>query len=153
MPPVAVPSAPPGWLDPNDQRSEYRAYLVTYVDRYGNEGPPSLPSARFGVDQGAAVDVQWQALAVGGWNIQAVRLYRLTASNVGAEQIGLLRMEDFHLVGEFPATVTRFNDTLRNLDLGEPLTTMAFAPPPEELVHLVTESNGTQLAGASGRDI
>lgn len=153
MPPIAVPSAPPVWGGPNDQRSEYRAYVVTYVDRYGNEGPPSLPSARFGVDEGAAVNVQWEALAVGGWDIQAVRLYRLTASDVGAEQIGLPRMENFHLAGEFPATVTRFTDTLSNLDLGEPLTTMAFAPPPEDLAYLVAEPNGTQLAGASGRDI
>lgn len=153
MPPLAVPSAPPGWMGPNDQRSEYRAYAVTYVDRYGNEGPPSLPSARFGVDEGASVDVQWVSVAVGGWDVRAVRLYRLTASDAGAEQIALPRMEDFHLVGEFPAAVTRFVDSLGNLDLGEPLTTMVFAPPPEDLAHLVAEPNGTQLAGASGRDL
>jgi hypothetical protein len=153
MPPFAVPSAPPGWAGPNDQRSEYRAYVVTYVDRYGNEGPPSLPSARFGVDEGASVDVQWVSVAVGGWDVRAVRLYRLTASDAGAGQIALPRMEDFHLVGEFPVAVTRFVDSLGNLDLGEPLTTMVFAPPPEDLAHLVAEPSGTQLAGASGRDL
>lgn len=153
MPPVAVPSAPPGWAGPNDQRSEYRAYVVTYVDRYGNEGPPSLPSARFGVDEGAGVDVRWESVPLGGWDVQAVRLYRLTASDAGAEQIALPRIEDFHLVGEFPAALARFTDTLPNLDLGEPLTAMVFAPPPEDLAHLVAEPNGTQLAGAVGRDI
>jgi hypothetical protein len=151
--PIATPSASPRWAGPNDQRSEYRAYVVTYVDRFGNEGPPSLPSARFGIDDGAAVLVQWDSAPIGGWDVQAVRLYRLTASDAGAAQIGLPRMEEFHLVGEFPAAVNGVNDTLPNLDLGEPLTTMRFAPPPEGLTHLVAEPNGTQLAGAAGRDL
>lgn len=79
-PPIATPSALPSWAGPNDQRSEYRAYVVTYVDRFGNEGPPSLPSARFGIDDGAAVLVQWDSASVGGWDVQAVRLYRLGGS-------------------------------------------------------------------------
>lgn len=153
MPPIVVPSALPGWVGPNDQRSEYRAYVVTYVDRYGNEGPPSLPSMRFGIDEGAAVDVRWESVPLGGWDVQAVRLYRLAASDAGAEQIALPRMEDSQLVGEFPAAVAQFTDTLPNLDLSEPLTTMAFAPPPEDLDYLVAEPNGTQLAGATGREI
>lgn len=152
-PPLVTPTDLPSWAGPNDQRSEYRAYVVTYVDRYGNEGPPSLPSTRFGVDEGAAVDVRWGARPLGGWDVQAVRLYRLTGSDAGAEQVGLPRMEGFHLVGEFPAPVPRFVDTLQNLDLGEPLTTMVFAPPPEDLDLLVAEPNGTQLAGAAGREV
>jgi hypothetical protein len=152
-PPIATPSAAPSWAGPNDQRSEYRAYVVTYVDRFGNEGPPSLPSARFGIDDGAAVLVQWEGSPVGDWDVQVVRLYRLTASDVGAGQVGPPRMEDYYLVGEFPAAVGGVNDALRNLDLGEPLTTMRFALPPEGLTHLVAEPNGTQLAGAKGRDV
>lgn len=153
MPPIVTPSAPPGWNGPNDQRSEYRAYVVTYVDRDGHEGPPSLPSARFGIDEGAAVEVRWESTPIGGWDVQAVRLYRLTASDAGAEQIALPRTDEFHLVGEFPSAVTRYLDTQSNLDLGEPLTTTAFAPPPEDLACLVAEPNGTQLAGAVGRDV
>lgn len=152
-PPTATASVQPSWAGPSDQRSEYRAYVVTYVDRFGNEGPPSLPSARFGIDDGAAALVQWDNSPVGGWDVQAVRLYRLSASDAGAEQIGLPRMEDFHLVGEFPAAIGCVNDALRNLDLGEPLTTMRFAPPPDGLTHLVAEPNGIQLAGAVGRDV
>lgn len=152
-PPIATPSAPPSWAGPNDQRSECRAYVVTYVDRFGNEGPPSLPSARLVIDDGTAALVQWDGSPVGGWDVQSVRLYRLTASDAGAEQVGLPRMEDFHLVGEFPAAVGGVNDALQNLNLGEPLTTMYFAPPPEGLTHLVAEPNGTQLAGAAGRDL
>lgn len=153
IPPVAAPIAPPGWAGPNDQSSEYRAYVVTYVDHFGNEGPPSLPSARFGVDDGSAVVVQWDSPPLGGWDVQAVRLYRLTASDAGAEQVGLPRMEDFHLVGEYPAVIRGVTDTVANLDLGEPLTTMAYAPPPEGLTHLVAEPNGSQLAGAVGREV
>ena len=124
MPPLASPNVSPSWAGPNDQRSEYRAYVVTYVDRFGNEGPPSLPSARFGVDDGVAVLVQWDGAPLGGWDVLAVRLYRLTASDVGAEQVGLPRMEDFHLIGEFPAVVGGINDALPNLDLGEPFNLM-----------------------------
>lgn len=152
-PPIATVSVQPGWAGPSDQRSEYRAYVVTYVDPFGNEGPPSLPSARFGIDDGASALVQWDGPPVCGWDVQAVRLYRLTASDAGAEQIGLPRTEEFHLVGEFPAAIGGVNDALRNLDLGEPLTTMRYAPPPEELTHLVAEPNGAQLAGVVGRDI
>lgn len=152
-PPIVTPSGSPGWAGPNDQRSEYRAYVVTYVDRFGNEGAPSFPSVRFGIDDGDAVLVQWDGSPVGGWDVRAVRLYRLTASDAGAEQMGLPRMEDFHLVSEFPAAVGGVNDALSNLDLGEPLMTMRFAPPPEGLTHLVAEPNGTQLAGAVGRDL
>lgn len=152
-PPIATPSTPSGWAGLNDQRSEYRAYVVTYVDRFGNEGPPSLPSARFGIDDGTAVLVQWDDSPLGDWDVQAVRLYRLTASDAGAEQVDLPRMEDFHLVGEFPAAVGGVNDSLPNLALGEPLTTMRFAPPPGDLTHLVAEPNGTQLAGAVGSDL
>jgi hypothetical protein len=152
-PPIATASAQPSWAGPNDQRSECRAYVLTYVDRFGNEGPPSLPCARFGIDDGAAVLVQWDGSPVGGWDVQAVRLYRLTASHAGADQVSPPCMEEFHLVGEFLAAVSGVNDVLRNLDLGEPLTTMRFAPPPEGLTHLVAEPNGAQLAGALGRDV
>lgn len=153
MPPIVTPCALPSWGGSNDQRSEYRAYVVTYVDRFGNEGPPSLPSALFGIDDGTDVLVRWDGSPVGGWDVQAVRLYRLTASDAGAGHVGPPRMEEFHLVGEFPAAIGGVNDTLPNLDLGEPLTTMCFAPPPEGLTHLVAEPNGTQLAGATSRDV
>jgi hypothetical protein len=153
MPPIVTPGVPPRWAGPNDQSSEYRAYVVTYVDRFGNEGPPSLPSARFAIDDGTPALVQWDSAPVGGWDVQAVRLYRLTGSDAGADQVGLPRMEDFHLVGEFPAAIGSVNDALPSLELGEPLTTMRFAPPPEGLTHLVAEPNGTQLAGAAGREL
>lgn len=152
-PPIVAPSAPPGWAGPNEQSSEYRAYVVTYVDRFGNEGPPSLPSSRFGVDDGTAVEVEWGIPPLGGWDVQAVRLYRLTASDAGAEQVGLPRMEDFHLVGEYPAVIGSVIDTVPSLDLGEPLTTMTFAPPPEGSTHLVAEPNGAQLAAAMVREV
>lgn len=150
--PTASPSAPPSWAGPEDQSSEWRAYVITYVDRFDNEGPPSLPSERFAIDDSVAVGVEWPAPPA-GWDIQAIRLYRLVASDAGATEIPNPRGEGFHLVAEMPANIAAVTDTTPNLLLGAALTTIAFAPPPEELDHLCADPNGTGLAGAQGRNV
>lgn len=157
LPVPASPSAfavdAPTFAGPDDQSSELRAYFITYTDSFGNEGPPSLPSLRFNIDDGhpATVTIPPAPFA-GGWDIASVRLYRLTGTDAGAENVQLPKNAVAVLIDEFSPNITEYTDSLKNVQTGEPLVTTKFAPPPL-LTHIVAEPNGTELAGAVGRDV
>jgi len=131
---------------------EWRCYVITYKDSFGNEGAPSLPSERLAVDDGAAVQLAFPPTPTLPWDVAEICLYR--ASGGHPENEKELTTEDFHLVSELPAGTASFTDSLPNLDIdAEPCVSYGYTAPPDYLVHLVAEPAGTQLAGAAGREV
>jgi hypothetical protein len=131
---------------------EWRAYAITYVDSFGNEGPMSLPSDRIAVDDGSALSVSIPATPGTPWDIAGINLYRAGSGHV--ENDKEITADDFHLVAELNAGTTAFTDALTNLEIdAEPCVSFEFTAPPAYLVHMAAEPNGTQLAGAAGREV
>lgn len=131
---------------------EWRAYVITYKDSFGNEGAPSLPSERIAVDDGSPVTVALPPTPALPWDVASICLYRASGGHWMNEQD--VTTEDFHLVTELPAGTGSFTDALANLDIdAEPLVSYSYTPAPDYLQHMVAEPNGTQLAGAAGREV
>ena len=65
-----------------------QAYVVTLVDAFGNEGPPSLPTPALECGPGASVDISLTScLVTGNYNLGAgalFRIYRTNNSSTGA---------------------------------------------------------------------
>lgn len=131
---------------------EWRSYAITYVDSFGNEGPMSLPSDRIAVDDGSALSVSIPATPGTPWDIAGINLYRAGGGHVDNDKE--ITADDFHLVAELNAGATAFTDALTNLEIdAEPCITFEYIAPPAYLKHMAAEHNGTQLAGAAGREV
>lgn len=131
---------------------EWRSYIITYKDSFGNEGAPSLPCDRFAVDDGKSATVSIPATPASPWDVATICLYRATSGH--EKNDAQITADEFHLVAELPAGTTIFVDNLQNLDIdAEPCMSYEFTPAPSYLKHIVAEPNGTQLAGAAGREV
>lgn len=114
--------------------AETRAYVYTYVSFYGEEGPPSEPTALITVDPTASVTLAGMATGPGGpYNLTLKRIYRTSTTDAGAE---------FQFVAEIPIANTSYVDTVAQAALGEVLPTIGWDPPPQGLRGLKVLANG-----------
>lgn len=123
---------------------EARAYAYTYVNTWGEEGPPS--EALFIEDcvENSVVQVGLSGPPSGFRPVEKARLYRTaTGSNT-----------DFQFVGEFDLAPggSSVTDAVRKTELGEVLVTYNHYPPAQELRGLCVMSNG-MLAGFMDNEI
>lgn len=141
--PTVAPTAsttPTG--DPEDWRTT--AYVYTYVSEYGEEGPPSPPSTVIDRFDGDTVNLSNLAVApAGNYNITRKWVYRAITGVNGT---------DYQFVKEVPIATTTTTDTVTDENLGEPLPSRGWFPPPATLQGLVSMPNGI-IAGFSGQDI
>ncbi|MBY0419535.1 MAG: hypothetical protein K2W88_15905 [Pararheinheimera sp.] len=149
---VAAPTAPSAtYATPaeDDDEKDYaddstRFYLRTYVTRSGEESGPSPLSAKVVVTvPGTAVNLALPVLAVNANEVELQRIYR-TAT--GATESGFL------LVAELPYTTAAYSDTLLDEDLGPPLSTGDYLPPPAGMKGLCSITGGIAL-GFVGRTL
>lgn len=121
--------------------NETRAYVVTWVTIFGEEGPPSLPA----IDTGKS-DATWNltltvpsSADVIAHNISHVRIYR-TIATAGSTS--------YYFVTELVAAATLFADNIPSttVSANEVLTSTDWTPPPEDLLGWVTMANG-MIAG------
>lgn len=149
MPPLETPAGAP--IAGVQIKRETRNWVVTYVNSFGEEGPPSDPfSIDFDADEGAATTVWAPPPPAGqGWDVVAARLYRV---GTGFDSTGTGdHFGEFFFVGELPIAgqAVSFTDSLRSDELGEPLQTRFFYPPPADLQGIVSTPEGG-LAGFVG---
>ena len=127
--------------------NETRSYVYTYVTAWGEEGPPSPPSAEVVVNLASTANVQvtgMSGLPVGvSRNITAKRIYRTATSAVGTE---------YQFVAEVAVAITSHTDTTVAASLGETLKTIDYDLPPVNLIGLTLMPNGV-VAGFSGTEI
>lgn len=122
------------------------AYVYTYVTSWGEEGPPSDPSAVITVNAGQTVTVGVSAPPTGAYSWNLIRIYRLNPGNVSTE---------FQFVAEIPHSTSSYADTKLNDELGEIIPSVTWHAPPDEnyptgpLRGILALPNGS-LAGFTG---
>lgn len=119
---------------------ESRSYVYTYVTAWGEEGPPSPPSA---VVDGYPART-WQLTAMdtapsGNYNIAYKRIYRVNTGSAGSE---------FQYVGTVAVASTSYDDTVAGADLGEVLATATWIAPPDDMIGLISTANGIMFGFA-----
>ena len=118
--------------------AETRFYVVTYVDAYGAEGPPSLPSAEVEWRPGQTVDLSAIPVAPSGnYNIATKRIYRVNTGTSGSV---------YQYVDEIAVAITTYNDAIDPDALGEALSTTTFDPPPDDTMHGLVTLPGEYMA-------
>lgn len=133
-PPAAVTVAVAGTADNAEDLPETRYYVLTYVDAYGAEHAPSLPSAQVEVRPGQTVDVTGIAVApTGNYNAAYKRLYRVNTGTTGSV---------YQYVTDIPLVTTSYNDSILSADLGEELPSTTYDVPPATLKGLVVTPGG-----------
>jgi len=141
--PPAPSSAPmitgtPVGTDPTLE--ETRAYVYTYVNDYGDEGPPSDPSNLLDIYDGNEVDVfnmdtgPYDPL----YGITKKRIYRLNQTSTGTAV--------YQFVDEIDIAALTYTDTILDADLGEVLPSLEWDGPPSGIQGLIALPNGI-LAG------
>lgn len=144
---IAIPSytATAQATVPSPGISEARVYVYTYVSAYGEEGPPSAPSALVTAMEGQNVTVSGMSATPGGnYNIALKRIYRsLTSTSGNAE---------FQFVAELPVANGSFVDNVEGVALGEVLPSETWLPPPPTLRGLRVTANGWAV-GFDGKDV
>jgi hypothetical protein len=127
--------------------AETRVYVYTYISTFGvvqQESAPSPPSNFVDVQPGQTVSLSGFGVPSDpAYNITHIRVYRSVAGGTS---------DAYLFVEEIPvATVTYVDDALPE-ELGEPLGTDGWIPPPSDLQGLVTHPNGF-FAGFVGSTI
>ncbi len=116
-----------------------RVYTYTFVNQWGQEGPPSDPSHIVYANDQDIVRVEgFELPLVGDYLIEAIRIYRAVTGTVSDTE--------YLFVAEIPAATTHYDDSLTDTELGESLITETWSPPPDDLAGLTGMANGV-LAG------
>lgn len=119
--------------DPNDL-AETRYYVVTYVDVFGAEGPPCLPTAQIEVKPGETVTLSaLPGVPAGNFNIVTQRIYRVNTGETGSV---------YQFVADVAVAATQYVDSITSDALGEALTTVTYDMPPATLQGLVKLPGG-----------
>jgi hypothetical protein len=146
---------PPGYVDPTyrsgqaasialvgtattpSDPAETRFYVLTSIDVFGAEGPPTPISNSVDWRDGQSVDVTIPAAPVGDYNITGWRMYRTATGTDGT---------DFQYVKDGTSWSTTVNDAVATEALGEVLSTEFYALPNANMVGIEPMPNG-YLAG------
>lgn len=131
------------------------SYVITYVDAWGAEGPPSAATASIEVGSGGSVRLTFPSLPTGNFNFGAGALLRIYRTNTGSATTG------FQFVTELPITTADYVDAEVGGNLQEVLPSTEWIGPPDDdtatypdgpLIGLVELPNGV-LAGYSGNSV
>ena len=117
---------------------ESRVYVYTLVSSYGEEGPPSPPSALTTgkVDDTWVVTIPSNAAYLPDRDLTKARIYRTITSDQG--------IATFFFVAEVNVADTTYNDTITSdvIALNEELESANFDAPPTDLEGFATMPNG-----------
>ena len=148
---VLRPPTPPSVTatDVNSETSRNVAYVATFVNNFGEESGPSLPSSEVIIEDGQPVNVSVQYYPPLEYDIEKVRVYRReTGYRTGSEKIqeGLT---GWFLVAELDVGDTDFVDDMRMLELNYGLSTLETREPPADLKNITAIDQSALLVGSS----
>jgi hypothetical protein len=112
--------------------NELRCYVYTYVTSFGEEGVPSLPGAEVIAQDGQIATLVGFVPSTDA-TVTAYRIYRKAQTTGGSR---------FLFVAEIPSTSTSYADSRLNRQLGEPLVSQQWYPPPSNMIGLVAHPAG-----------
>lgn len=124
-----------------------RVYVATFVNYYGEEGPPSDPTSDLVLTQGTAVTfATTPATSLSGstdYNIQSVRLYRTDSSGnyrlvpKTDSEGALVKDSNGNVIYDIPYGTTNFVDKAVDSQLAESLPTIGWYQPPTNLQGII----------------
>lgn len=129
----------------SDDSQELTNYVVTYVNEFGEEGPPSDPSNNVTrpIDGSVPSTITTTTTAPDEYGIVKKRLYRAVTGSTGT---------DYQFVAEIPLEQADFVDSLLDEELGEVLSTLNYDLPPTDMRGILALPNGIMM-GFSKNDI
>lgn len=133
--------------------STSRSYLFTYVNSYGEEGSPSLPSNILMVNEGDVVELSLpEHNHEASWDIQSVRIYRTAATFTDGIKPVQEVAENYYFVDEVDISVTSYTDKKLSDELQETLESYQYTPPPKDLKNITALPDGV-LVGSVGNQV
>jgi len=114
-----------------------RSYVYTYVNQFGEEGAPSLPSSPITVADGTAVTVSNFEVPASVYGVTHINIYRTSTAWSDGSNIIQTPQTEYLLVATIPITATIYTstyvDTVLEKNLGSAITTEYNREPPERL--------------------
>lgn len=125
-----------------DKDQESVTFVYTYVTAWGEEGPPSSPSAVVDVCAGQTVTVTGMSTGpAGAYNVTTKRIYAATLGT------------GYQYVGELPVATTSFEITSFDVSaFAEELPSTTWYAPPTDMHSITMLPNGI-AAGLSGKTV
>lgn len=122
---------------------EERAYVYTNVTGWGEESSPS-PAAIGTATSTLVLQLSlFSSVPAGNYNVTARRIYRSVTSSAGT---------NYYFVGEIPVATATFKDDIGVTSIGEPLATLDWDAPPDDLAGLIALPSGAMCA-FSGKQV
>lgn len=133
--------------------SDARAYVYTYINKWGEESAPSYVSNLLTVDDGEGVRLTGFAPPPDGYNITDINLYR-AVTGMRVQDVKKQEYTTHYLwVGSFPATTTQYTDYTLMADVGPVLETEKTHMPPSGLQNIVALEDMIRLCGSVNNKI
>lgn len=127
---------------------ETRAYVYTYVNIYGEEGPASQPSL---ITTSPLLGINVSVKLDGGGSYAAIKEIRIYRTPSGSAIAEYFYVGSYAAIGQAPGTFV-FLDTIKGEQINEPLASLNWYPPPTGLVGLMSLPNGI-LCGWKGNEL
>jgi hypothetical protein len=143
---VPPPDAAPGVSTTTGTGTQVtRAYVVTFVTDFGEEGPPSAPTLFTG-DQAGTWTVTWVEPTYTDRLLDKARIYRTVTSSQG--------IATYYYVAEVDIATETYADTIDDTDVvaANTLQTTGWTEPPDDLQGMVAMPNGL-VAGWREKEI
>ena len=146
---VPRPTTPPSITGEEDcdRSADARAYVYTYVNKWGEESAPSPASNILRVDDGDTVKVTGIALPPDGYGIVQANIYRAVTAWREVNAKNQVPMTGYLYVATIDFPSTTFTDNIRMLGLGMALDTENVDVPPTTLQNVCSIDVTTRLAG------
>lgn len=147
---VPIPDSPPTAIANNtdNDKSRATAYFVTYVNKFGEESAPSLPSNDVVIEDGQKVELSFRYAPPIEYDIRYIRIYRRETGF----HTGLEKEQDFDthwfLLAELDINDREFTDTTLTSDLGWANESLDTREPPADLSNITAIPETAILAGS-----
>ena len=146
--PLAVPApttAPTAAVSgtPSSDLGSTRLYVRTFVTDFGEESEPSPVSNEVYWSPGQTVTLSGLTAAPGGRNITKERFYRSQTSTTGTQ---------LYFIAERAVSTANFIDNIPSESIQEPLPSLDWNAPPDDLTGLAPGPNG-MMAAFRGKEV
>lgn len=146
---VPAPNIPPiaATVDVASDKSRSTSYIVTYVNVFGEEGAPSMPSNDVIIEDGQHVQLTFRYAPPIEYDIKKVRIYRReTGFRTGMEKEQEFDTHWF-LLAEVGIDDREFIDTVPIIHLGWACESLDVREPPSALANILSIPETAILAG------
>jgi hypothetical protein len=127
---------------------ETRAYVYTYVNGYGSEGPPSPASNLLDIYDGNLVEITGMDIGP----VDPGSLYNILYKNIYRTNQNSTGTAEYQFVDFMAVAAATYSDRIADANLGEVLPSLEWDGPPTGIEGLIALPNGV-LAGFTGNTV